>query len=305
VSASPWVNRHGHALRIALQRHIRQPITALLSALVIACALSLPAGFYHTIASVSRLSGYAEVEPQLSVYLAPEANADDARAVREKIGRLGNVAENRYISRDAALAELKATSDLNDVLAALDHNPLPDVFVVRAADTRPEALEELKRALAALPKVEHVQLDSDWARKLAAFLALARAALLVLSSVLLSALVFVTASTIRLQVLSSREEIEVCKLIGAGDSFVRRPFLYFGAIQGVLGAVFAVLIVVGVESFLDGQAAPLAALYGSRFRMPAPEPWQVAALIGVGAILGWVSAYVSVAGYLRRFDRSL
>jgi len=304
VSASPALNRHGHALRIALRRHVRQPITALLSAFVIACALSLPAGLYHTITSVSRLSGYAEVEPQLSVYLLPEANADDARAVRERIGRLPNVAEQRYISRDAALAELKATSDLNDVLTALDHNPLPDVYVVRAVDTGPEALETLKKSLSALPKVEHVQLDSDWARKLAAFLALARAGLLVLSTVLLCALVFVTASTIRLQVLSAREEIEVYKLIGAGDGFVRRPFLYFGAIQGLLGAALAVLIVLAVEAFLEQRAAPLVALYGSRFRLPAPEVWQILVLMGSGAVLGWVAAYVSVAGYLRSFARS-
>ena len=298
------LNHHACAVRVAATRLGRSLLVTLLSVIVIGSTMSLPAGLYHLADSLARLTGQADIEPQISVFMTPESGADDTRNVRTAIAADPDVGSHRFIARDAALRELTATSDLADVIGALDHNPLPDVFVVRASDARPERLERLRARLAALPKVERVQLDTDWARKLAALVDLGREAALVLATVLLCAVLFVIANTIRLQVLGARDEIEVSKLLGANDAFVRRPFLYIGAFQGLIGALVALAIVLAAERFLDASATRLASLYGSSFRIPTPQPWQAAALLGIGLVLGWLAAYISVWTYLRRLRHS-
>ena len=141
----------------------------------------------------------------------------------------------RLVAKDRALAELKKSSGLADVIEGLPQNPLPDAFVIEATDTSPAALEALRDEIRQWPRVAHVQLDAQWARRLDAGLRFARVVAAVLGTLLGIALVAVTFNTIRLQVLTRREEIEVIKLIGATDAFIQRPFLYFGALQGLAG----------------------------------------------------------------------
>src|SRR5690606_5386454 len=155
----------------------------------------------------------------------------DAREVERRLRAFPGVRNVVLVPRESALARLQRSPELADVLAVLEHNPLPDGLIVTMASRDAAAADRWAAAARELPRVTHVQSDTLWARRLDAFLRLGRAAATVLGAVLGLALVAVTFNTIRLQILTQREEIEVARLVGATDSFVRRPFFYLGAVQ--------------------------------------------------------------------------
>jgi cell division transport system permease protein len=181
----------------------------------------------------------------------------------------------------------------------LERNPLPDTFVVRAAGGGAPALEALAGTLRALPGVASVQVDSAWAERLAALARIGRLALAALAVLLATGLVAVTFNTIRLQILTQREEIEVSRLLGATDAFVRRPFFYQGVLQGLAGGLLALVILEAGLWVLNLGVRDLARAYGSSFELaflPARDALAVA-LFAAG--LGWLGALLSVSRYLR------
>jgi cell division transport system permease protein len=242
------------------------------------------------------------LEPELTVFMRAEATRADADALGTRLRSDPRVRELRFISRDAALKELRETSGLGDVVAALDRNPLPDAFVVRAKDPRPESLDVLAAELRGAPSVAEVQLDSAWARRLAALLDLGRLAVALLAALLGVALVAVTFNTIRLQILTRRDEIELSKLIGATDAFIQRPFFYLGLLQGLAGGLIAAVILRAAFAALNGGVRELAQAYGSDFQLAFLAPADIAVLLAFSAALGWLGAYLSVSKYLREIE---
>ena len=163
-------------------------------------------------------------------------------------------------------------------------------------------LDALARTIAGWPKVEHVQLDADWTHKLQAMLAVARTVVLLVAVLLGIALIAVTFNTIRLQILTKRDEIDVARLFGATNAFIRRPFLYFGLLQGLFGGLAAWLIVSGGLHFLNDALIALTSLYASDFRLSPLSFYDSLLLLSASATLGWLGAWLSVFQHLRKTD---
>ncbi len=172
----------------------------------------------------------------------------------------------RFVPNEEALKRMQTSEGMAEIVASLPRNPLPDAFIVEPTNTAPEALEILRKEIAGWPKVAHVQLDSAWVKRFDAFLRLARLALWMLAGIFAAGLIAVTFNTIRLQVMALAAEIEVARLIGATDSFIRRPFYYFGALQGALGGLLAAGLVLGALALLAEPVGELAELYGARLQ---------------------------------------
>lgn len=291
-----WLRQHRVALVRAAHKLAAQRAAMLLNALVIGVALSLPAGGYALLANLQGVAQRVSFEPQVSVFLKPEAKRAELEA-RLRADR--RVAALRFVSRDEALAELRVAEGLADVVAALERNPLPDAFVVRAADGGAAALETLAGALRGLPGVANVQVDSAWAERLAALARIGRLALAALAVLLATGLVAVTFNTIRLQILTQREEIEVSQLLGATDAFVRRPFFYLGLLQGLAGGLLALAILWAGLAVLNTGVRDLAQAYGSSFQLVFLSGGDALVLAGFAGLLGWLGAYLSVSKYLR------
>jgi cell division transport system permease protein len=291
-----WLRQHRGALVRAARTLAAQRAAMLLNALVIGVTLSLPAGGYALLANLQGVAQRVSFEPQVSVFLKPEAKRAELEA-RLRADR--RVAALRFVSRDEALAELRVAEGLADVVAALERNPLPDAFVVRAAGGGAAALEALAGALRALPGVANVQVDSAWAERLAALARIGRLALAALAVLLATGLVAVTFNTIRLQILTQREEIEVSQLLGATDAFVRRPFFYFGLLQGLAGGVLALAILWAGLAVLNMGVRDLAQAYGSSFQLAFLRGRDALAVVVFAALLGWLGALLSVSKYLR------
>ena len=297
-----WLRQHRQAFAAAIGKITAQKSAAALNALVIGIALSLPAGGYALLASLGAVTAGASLEPQLSVFLRVEAKRADAEALGAKLKTDARIAGQRFVPREQALKELQATEGLAEVVAALSSNPLPDAFVLRPRSSEAAALEALARDLRAQPAVGHVQLDAAWARRLGALEGTARLAIGLLAALLSFGLVAITFNTIRLQILTQRAEIEISKLIGATDAFIRRPFFYLGALQGMAGGLVALAILWASLRALNVGVADLAASYGSDFRLAFLAPGDAVAVVVFSAALGWFGAYVSVSRYLLEIE---
>jgi cell division transport system permease protein len=269
---------------------------------VIAVALSLPAGLYLLLTNVQRLAGKAPTEAQISLFLKAGVGAEQGRQLAAALATRPEVRSVRFIDRDEALTQL-AAAGLGEVAASLPANPLPHTLVVIAREPSPASLERLRETLAKLPEVERVNLDTDWARRLAALLDLGRDMVALLAILLGLALAAITGNTIRLQIYAQRDEIEVARLIGATDRFIRRPFLYFGAIQGLAGGLAAWLLLTVAALLLQDSVERLAASYGTTFHITGLTGSESATLLGASTLLGLLGAYVAVGYTLRGLDR--
>ncbi len=297
-----WLRQHRQAIAAAFGKLAAQRSAAALNALVIGIALSLPAGGYALLSSLRNVSLGAALEPQLSVFLRTEVKRPEADALGTRLKADARVNATRFVSREQALKELQATEALADVVASLVRNPLPDAFVVQPKVSDAAALEALAAELRAMPGVAHVQVDSAWARRLGALAGTARLAIALLAALLAFGLVAITFNTIRLQILTQRAEIEISKLIGATDAFIRRPFFYLGALQGLAGGFVALAILGGSLAALNVGVSELASSYGSSFRLGFLAPGDALAVVLFSAMLGWLGAFLSVSKYLLEIE---
>ncbi len=298
-----WVRQHVRVFLRTLARFKAHPVAATLNALVIGVTLSLPAAGYALLDNLGAAAEAIPARPQLSLFLRPDAGAPAVADIEARLKAHPSVAAMRFVPKEAALEELAQRTGLPDLPSVLEGNPLPDAFVVDArTELSPAALERLREEMAGWPEVDHVQLDSAWARRLEALLRLGRTGIAVLGALLGIALVLASFNTIRLQILTHREEIEVSKLIGATDSFIRRPFLYYGALLGLAGGGIAWGIVEASLRLLEAPVAELARLYGASFRLASLGWREGLALAGLSAALGWLGAILSVSRHLREID---
>jgi cell division transport system permease protein len=297
-----WLRHHGQALAGALGKIASQKAAAALNALVIGIALSLPAGGYALLASLRSATAGASLDPQLSLFMRADARRADADALAAKLKADTRIRELRFVPREQALKELQATEGLGEVVAALGSNPLPDAFIARPRATDAAAVDALAQELRGLPGVALVQADAAWARRLAALAQTARLAIALVAALLAFGLVAITFNTIRLQILTQRAEIEISKLIGATDGFIRRPFYYLGVLQGLAGGLVALAIVWGSLRALNAGVAEVAASYGSGFRLGFLSPGDALAVALFSAALGWLGAYMSVSKYLLEIE---
>jgi cell division transport system permease protein len=295
--------RHALAQIIGvLRRMFASKLAGILNIMVIGIALSLPVGLYVLLQNAQGLVAQLSGTPQISLFMSMDAKADDADKLRKQLEQHPAIARVEFVSRAQALEQLKQSTGLADVIGGLNHNPLPDAFIVYPKQGEAQALDELRVELAKLPKVEQAQLDSAWAYKLEALLKFGRMMVLILASLLSLALIAITFNTIRLQILTQRDEIEVAKLIGATNGFIRRPFLYFGALQGLFGGIMAWFIIAFSLLLLNHQLNALTQLYASQFILHPLSLGDSLTLLLFSMYLGWLGAWLSVARHLSQIE---
>ncbi|MEO8202731.1 MAG: permease-like cell division protein FtsX [Betaproteobacteria bacterium] len=297
-----WLSHHAQAFKGALRKLAGQPVSSLLNVLVMGIALALPAGGHVLLANLQGIALRFSLEPQISVFLAATAETSTRDALDKSLRADARVSSVRFIPKSEALAELRKTPGIAEVVAALNQNPLPDTFVLKLRPSRPGEMDGLASELRKRPGVAAVQADTGWARRLAALIDIGQLTTAMVGALLSAGLIAVTFNTIRLQVLTQREEIEVARLLGATDSFIRRPFYYVGALQGVAGGGVALAILAGSLHLLNQGVRPLSETYGAHFELGFLAPGDAAAVAVLAGLLGWLGAYLSVSIYLRGIE---
>ncbi len=299
-----WLDAHRHALLLVLKRLRTAPVANFIMIGVIGVTLSLPAGLYLVIDNLRSVTGSIATEPQVTLFLAQDSSATAIKDIEQRLKSEPAVRDFQFLGREAAWRALQEKNGLADSLNDLQKNPLPDAFVVHAKNTDPSAVEALQQSLANWPHIEHAQMDSAWVKRLYALLQLGNKAVLILTGLLGFALFAIIGNTIRLQILTQREEIEVSKLIGATDRFIRRPFLYAGTLHGLLGGVMAWLILLATLYIFNLSVSDLARLYASDFKLMPLDFNASLTLIGGAALLGWLGSWSAVGRYLAQIERS-
>jgi cell division transport system permease protein len=294
------MRHHREAIADALRRLAASPFATLLTALAVGVALGLPATGQMLLANVQRLTREVSAVPQITVFMQVEADRAAADAVAGRLREMDGLGRVQFVSREDTAARLAQSEGLGEVLAALPANPFPDAFVITPAALDAARFEVLKKQFEQLPQVDEVQLDSAWTEKLAALLELGQRAVLLLGALLGVALVAVSFNTIRLQTLTRREEIAVSRLLGATDDHIRRPFDWFGALQGLAGGLVAWAIVWGVAGQLSEPVRTLAGLYSLDFRLQPLGAPETTVLLAGAAVLGWLGARLSLSRFLRQ-----
>lgn len=297
-----WINQQSLTLQLVISRLMQKKLSSLLIMLVIAIALCLPAALYSVIHQVQTAVDSTAHKPEISLYLKMDIDEASKHAIEQQLKQHTQVAEYRFVSRATAWQNLQQDSMQKQAADALSSNPLPDAYFVLPKDFDSGTVTRLQKEMQSWHGVDVAQLDSKWLERLNTILRLARNVSHLLMILLGIALVAIIGNTIRLQFLTQRDEIEVSKLIGATDRFIRRPFLYTGVVYGAGGAVLAYALWLGVVMIFNLSISDIADLYASNFHLALPSPLALIVLLLSGALLGWLGAYASVNRSLAQIE---
>jgi len=298
-----WAGRHAATLLASLGRLARQPVASFLTVLVIAVTLALPAAAHLAIKNARALGGSWDNALDFSVYLAPGTSRPEAEELKGLIAQRADVARVELIDADEALGEFREGSGFGAALDYLEENPLPHTLVIRPAPgNTQESVRLLHEELGNLPQADIVQVDTEWVRRFLAILDIVERAIGIGAILLGAAIVIIIGNTIRLDIENRRDEIEVTKLIGASNAFVRRPFLYSGFWYGLTGGLLALGLVAYGLYLLEDPVARLAGLYGSRYELLSLGWTESGAIVGIGVSLGLVGSWLAAARHMRRIE---
>lgn len=303
-AVSSYGTRHLQALFGSLGRLLRTPMATLLTLIVIGVALSLPAGLGLVVNNLRSATGDLGNALDFTVHFKLGTPIERVQQIAKGARDRAGVESVTVKTADEALEEFKQASGFGDALSALTDNPLPHHLIVRPSTNAsgPTEVENLRRYFVAFPEVDLVQLDLDWVRRLHSLLDVLRRVFWVVVAVLGLGVLAVIGNTIRLEIQHRRPEIEVTKLVGGSNAFVRRPFLYTGLFYGLGGGLLAALILVGGLAYLEQSVGDLSAQYGGHFSMEGPGLRGLGILLAVGAGLGWLGALISTGRHLRAIE---
>ena len=297
-----FIFSHVDALNHSFKQIFKQPLHAFFNTIVFSLAIGLPLMFLIIVDNLSKYSSSLSAEPQVSLFLSKNVSKASISTIEEVLRKSPQVSKYTFISKQTALETLQSRDDLKEIIMGIESNPLPDAFVVTPISTEPAVITQFSNEVGKLEGVDDIQVDSDWLRKLHILVTLGNVMLILLTILLASSLVVIMLNTIRLQILIQQKEIEISKLIGATNSFIRRPFLYFGAFQGVIGSLGAIFLNLGLFSLFNYNLQKLATLYNSIFVISGPNLNQILLVLTTGFTLGWLGAWVASARHLKNLE---
>ncbi len=301
-----WLQRHAQVALSSLGRLMHLPLSTLMTSAVIGIALALPMGLHVLLNNLQHVTGGWETGATISLFLKQEIGDQRAAELADRLKLHQRIESIQLISKASALEEFRRLSGFGEALQALNSNPLPALLVIqpKTAFSSPESAHLLVRELEMLPEADIVQLDLQWVRRLQAITRIAQRGVLVMASLLGLAVLLIIGNTIRLEIQNRHAEIEITKLIGATNAFIRRPFLYTGFWYGLFGGSIAWLMVVLSISLLSGPVSKLASLYQSAFDLSSLAPGTVLLLLGGSAVLGLCGSWLAVSRHLSTIQPS-
>jgi cell division transport system permease protein len=298
-----WLTRHASTSIGSLGRLFRQPVASLMIVLVIAVTLAIPAALNLVVKNARSVSAGWDNALDFSVYLQRNVSETDASNLASLIQQRADVESVRLITADEALDEFREQSGFGEALDQLSDNPLPHTLLVRpSAANTVQSIVLLQEELGNLPEADAVQVDTEWVQRFHAILDILRRAIVIGATLLGMAIVIIIGNTIRLDIQNRREEIEVTKLIGASNGFVRRPFLWSGFWYGLCGGLLAVGLVHYGLYLLEQPVARLAGLYQSGIVVMSLSAKETLTVMGIGVALGLTGSWFAVARHMRRIE---
>ena len=297
---------HARVLLGSLGQLTRHPLSSSMTMAVIAIALTLPAGLYLALNNISGLSAGWDSSTKISLFLHAKVSEKKAQTLVKRLRLHNEIDSISMISKEQGLEQFKQLSGFGDALQFLEGNPLPVVLVIQPIiDTeRPERINLLLKELESDKLVDIAQLDMQWVKRLYGLLEIAHRVIWAIGGLLGLAVLLIVGNTIRLDIQNRRSEIEVSKLIGASNAFIRRPFLYTGFWYGFSGGLLAWLLTSLSLYMLAEPVENLALLYHSDFELSGLSFADTSSLIMISCGLGLLGSWLAVGRHLDEIEPS-
>ena len=303
---SQYLRQHQGTLAESFMRLVHYPLATLMTVMVIAIALSLPGGLYVLLKNVQSVTDNWEQQSVITLYLFPQVDDTKALALSHRLSSRSDVATVDYVSKEEGLRYFERSSGYEQILSSLPENPLPIVLKVvpkEAVNLQSLALlQSLRDQLAGQTEVEYAELDAQWLQRLANILSFGQRFVYALSSLLVIAVLLIVGNTIRMAVESRRDEVLVMKLVGATDSYIRRPFLYMGFWFGVLGGFFATLCILALSWWVSAPAERLIELYHGGFQLQTFNADEIVLCLTISALIGVLGAWIAVNRHIAHIE---
>ena len=294
-----WFKLHIRNCTGALQELSAQPVATGLTVCVIGIALALPASLNLLVQNGRNVAGGWESVRDFSIYMMIESKPESADELAAELSKMDIIDSVAVTLAAEALIEFRESSGLGEVLDTLDSNPLPHTLVVRPVESASaKELAVLAAELSSRDTIDIVKIDTQWVERLNAILDFMRRVVMIASVLLIFAVIIIVGNTIRLDIQSRRDEIEVLKLLGASDGFVRRPFLYVGLWYGVIGGFVALFLMIAGGWLLAAPLERLIGLYESDLSLLGLDGSTALMIIGGGVLSGWGGAWSAVSRHL-------
>ncbi len=310
VSISSRLKMFFHLHRLEIKNSffgmVKTPLATLMTLAVLGIALALPGGLQVVLKNSNILSEGWDGVSRFSLYLKESETDKSAAILASRLQARSDITVVKVITAEQALEEFQSASGLGDALQQLDENPLPIVLEVLPDEEHvtPEASQSMLDGFTRLKEVQMAKLDMQWVKRLYYLLELADRMILALALLLGVAVLLIVGNTIRLAIQNRREEIEIIKLIGATNAFIRRPFLYTGLLYGIGGGLFAITLIAFSIYWLSDPVRELAGLYDSDYRLTGLSFIETLQLLGLSTLLGLSGSWISVTRHLTRINPS-
>jgi cell division transport system permease protein len=297
---SGWIAHQLQALRLVISRFKENWLSTLLISLAIGVSMALPVIMYVMLDSFGGLVNDVKKNAHISVFMKLDHADTTINNIKETLKNHDAIKSFEFVSKDEALEQLKIANGNDNLIDSLHQNPLPNAFFIEPRQLDASSVETLKNQLAHLDGVAEVQIDDAWLKRLNYLLALGEKAMLIVALLLGLAIFAVVGNTIRMQILTQQEEIEVSQLIGATNSFIRRPFLYAGALYGLFGGITTLIITSIVIILFNKTLTQLAAEYQTNFNLNLPNADICMTTCLISIAIGFISAYIAVSKSLSK-----
>ena len=286
------------SLKRAWQGFWRNSLMSLAATASMVLMLTLLSGMVILYLGLNATLNYVKGEVQVVAYLNDSATAQDVAQLTSQLQAMPQVSTVNYVSKDQALKNFQASEPgVANLVDSLPSNPLPASFEISLRD--PSDYIDVATFLRGQPAVDSVQDIAKTVSQMTSVINVVSTVGIVVLVIVGLTVLFIIVNTIRLAVVARAEEIEIMRLVGASDAFIRWPFVFEGAFVGLLGAIITIGLLLLVQ-------APVASLLSSFFNV---LPVQATAMVGqnvallvlgTGVGIGFVGSYVSVRSYLKR-----
>ena len=295
------INHHVQAIKLVLARMQENLLSSSMICLVVAVAMCVPGLFYVGVDHFSNFTDHMQDETEISLFLKINTSSDTIADIDALLAKNEGIKHFHLVTKEEAWQKLQDNSDTNSAIHELTKNPLPDAFFIQPNSNDPETLEALKNNLQSIPGVEQALLNAEWAKRLSTLLVLAKKIILFIAVLLAFALLIVIGNTVRMQILTQKDEIEVSNLMGATKSFIRTPFLYAGMLYGLAGGILAVLMIAAVVQMFNYSVTQISSLYKSDLSLNLFNTNLSLTIIVVAIFIGWLASYLAVTKSITSF----
>ena len=299
-----WFLQNLQAMVFSLGQIWRKPLSSLLTSAVIGIALTLPTGFYVLLNNFEQLIKDWDATVEISAFLVKPSNTDSADALMETLRAEPSVSKIHYISEEQALEEYKKLSGFSDALNILQENPLPAVLLIDLDISNEDqaSIEKFVTTLQQYDEIDSVVLDRQWISRLQQIVQTLRHGIYIITALLGIGVLLIIGNTIRMNINTKRQEIEIIKLFGGTNRFIQKPFMYSGFWYGLIGSLIAILLVWLSIGLLIPSIDQLISLYTSDFKLHFLDIREVLLILAIGSGLGLIGSWISVEQHIRQIE---